>query len=45
MVVQPIDYFLIAWFVLAAISTAYDQFKNNPEPTVAAPQSPCCATA
>jgi hypothetical protein len=37
MVVQPIDYFLIAWFVLAAMSTAYvayDQFKNNPEPTV-----------
>jgi hypothetical protein len=33
----PYDYFLIAWFVLAAASTAYvavDQFKSNPEPTV-----------
>jgi FtsP/CotA-like multicopper oxidase with cupredoxin domain len=37
MIVLPIDYFLIAWFVLAALSAAYvayDQFKNNPEPTV-----------
>lgn len=37
MIVQPIDYFLIAWFVLAGLSTvyvAYDQFKNNPEPVV-----------
>jgi FtsP/CotA-like multicopper oxidase with cupredoxin domain len=37
MIVLPIDYFLIAWFVLAALSTAYvayDQFTNNPEPTV-----------
>ena len=37
MVAQPIDYFLLAWFVLAALSTAYvawDQFKNNPEPVV-----------
>ncbi|HBQ33554.1 MAG TPA: copper oxidase [Ochrobactrum anthropi] len=37
MFVQPIDYILAAWFVLAAISTAYvawDQFHNNPEPAV-----------
>jgi FtsP/CotA-like multicopper oxidase with cupredoxin domain len=37
MVVQPIDYVLIVWFVLAGLSTAYvayDQFTNNPEPTV-----------
>ncbi len=37
MLVQPIDYGLVAWFVLAAASTAYvayDQFENNPEPVV-----------
>jgi len=37
MIVQPIDYFLIVWFVLAALSTAYvawDQFRHNPEPAV-----------
>ena len=37
MIIQPYDYFLIVWFVLAAFSTAYvaiDQFRNNPEPTV-----------
>src|SRR6266851_7556457 len=37
MLIQPIDYFLIAWFVLAGLSTAYvaiDQFRNNPEPSV-----------
>ena len=37
MIVQPIDCVLIAWFVLAALSTAcvtYDQSKNNPAPTV-----------
>jgi manganese oxidase len=37
MIVQPIDYFLIAWFALAVISAAYvawDQFRHNPEPTV-----------
>src|SRR4051794_37232692 len=37
MIIQPYDYFLIAWFVLAALSTAYvavDQFLNNPEPAV-----------
>src|SRR5437879_5016017 len=36
-IIQPIDYFLVAWFLLAAASTAYvawDQFRNNPEPTV-----------
>jgi manganese oxidase len=35
--IQPIDYFLVVWFLLAAASTAYvawDQFRNNPEPTV-----------
>jgi hypothetical protein len=33
----PYDYFLIAWFAIALISTAYvayDQFAGNPEPTV-----------
>jgi len=37
MLIQPVDYFLLIWFVLAASSTAYvaiDQFRNNPEPTV-----------
>ena len=37
MIALPYDYFLIAWFVLAAASTAYvavDQFNGNPEPTV-----------
>lgn len=37
MIVQPIDYFLIAWFLLAIVSTLYvaiDQFRGNPEPTV-----------
>jgi FtsP/CotA-like multicopper oxidase with cupredoxin domain len=37
MLVQPIDHFLIVWFVLAALSTAYvawDQLRNNPEPVV-----------
>jgi FtsP/CotA-like multicopper oxidase with cupredoxin domain len=37
MFVQPIDYFLAAWFVLAFASTLYvaiDQFRNNPEPVV-----------
>jgi FtsP/CotA-like multicopper oxidase with cupredoxin domain len=37
MFVQPIDYFLTAWFVLAFASTLYvaiDQFRNNPEPVV-----------
>lgn len=37
MIAIPYDYFLIAWFVLAAGSTAYvafDQFNGNPEPTV-----------
>ena len=37
MIIQPIDYFLIAWFALAALSAAYvawDQFRNNPEPVV-----------
>jgi len=37
MLIQPIDYFLVVWFVLAAASTAYvawDQYRNNPEPAV-----------
>ncbi|MER9301812.1 DUF4396 domain-containing protein [Mesorhizobium sp. M0293] len=37
MLVQPIDYFLVAWFALAAASTLYvgiDQYRNNPEPVV-----------
>ncbi|ABE65195.1 hypothetical protein Nham_4636 (plasmid) [Nitrobacter hamburgensis X14] len=37
MVALPYDYYLIAWFALAAVSTAYvafDQFNGNPEPTV-----------
>lgn len=37
MIVQPYDYALLIWFVLAALSTLYvaiDQFKNNPEPSV-----------
>src|SRR5260370_40192300 len=37
MIVQPIDYVLIVWFGLAALSTfyvAWDQFRNNPEPVV-----------
>jgi len=37
MIAMPYDYFLIVWFVLAAVSTVYvgyDQYKNNPEPAV-----------
>jgi manganese oxidase len=37
MLIQPIDYFLVCWFILAGLSTlyvAFDQFRNNPEPTV-----------
>ncbi|MDX8466241.1 DUF4396 domain-containing protein [Mesorhizobium sp. VK23B] len=37
MLIQPIDYFFLAWFVLAAASTLYvgfDQYRNNPEPVV-----------
>src|SRR2546428_10511040 len=35
--IQPIDYFLVVWFALAAASTGYvgwDQYRNNPEPVV-----------
>jgi hypothetical protein len=35
--IQPIDYFLLAWFLIAFASTAFvawDQFRNNPEPVV-----------
>jgi len=37
MLIQPIDYFLVGWFVLATASTLYvaiDQYRNNPEPVV-----------
>ncbi|MEY9163821.1 FtsP/CotA-like multicopper oxidase with cupredoxin domain [Sinorhizobium fredii] len=37
MFIQPIDYLLFGWFVLAVGSTIYvawDQFRNNPEPSV-----------
>ena len=37
MLIQPVDYFLVVWFVLAAASTFYvgfDQYRNNPEPVV-----------
>jgi FtsP/CotA-like multicopper oxidase with cupredoxin domain len=37
MLLQPIDYFLVCWFLLALLSTLYvgiDQFRNNPEPVV-----------
>lgn len=37
MLIQPIDYFLVVWFVLVAASTLYvgiDQYRNNPEPLV-----------
>jgi len=37
MFIQPIDYFLAAWFAIAIASTVYvgiDQFRNNPEPAV-----------
>ncbi|MFL6604990.1 MAG: DUF4396 domain-containing protein [Steroidobacteraceae bacterium] len=35
--VQPVDYFLVGWFVLALASAAYvgiDQYRHNPEPPV-----------
>jgi len=37
MIIQPIDVFLVVWFILVGLSTAYvafDQFRNNPEPAV-----------
>ena len=37
MLIQPIDYFLVAWFALCAVSVLYvgiDQYRNNPEPVV-----------
>jgi manganese oxidase len=37
MLIQPIDYAWLVWFVLAGISAAYvayDQWRNNPEPNV-----------
>src|SRR5437667_1556119 len=35
--IQPVDYFLVAWFAVAAVCTGYvawDQYRNNPEPVV-----------
>ena len=37
MLIQPVDYFLLAWFVLAlgsALYVGWDQYSNNPEPVV-----------
>src|SRR6266851_305366 len=37
MFIQPVDYFLVAWFAIAAASTGYvgwDQYRHNPEPVV-----------
>lgn len=37
MFIQPVDYALAVWFMLAAASTlyvAFDQYRNNPEPVV-----------
>lgn len=37
MLIQPIDYFLLCWFVLALASTLYvgvDQYRHNPEPVL-----------
>src|SRR6266404_4756623 len=37
MLIQPIDYFLVAWFLLAGACTVFvaiDQYWNNPEPVV-----------
>jgi hypothetical protein len=35
--IQPVDYFLVVWFLLSAASALYvgiDQYRNNPEPVV-----------
>ena len=35
--IQPIDPFVLGWLalcILSALYVAYDQFRNNPEPTV-----------
>jgi manganese oxidase len=37
MLVQPIDYFPLVWFVIAGLSTLYvgiDQYRKNLEPVV-----------
>ena len=37
MIIQPIDYLVLAWLVLAILSTiyvAFNQFRGNPEPAV-----------
>lgn len=36
MLIQPIDYFLVAWFALAAASTLYVGFHGGPFEVVAA---------
>ncbi len=46
MLIQPIDYFLLAWFVLAALSTAYVAYEGRgaaltlPRLTARVPPSP-----
>jgi hypothetical protein len=35
--IQPVDYFLVVWFVLVLATTAdvaWDQFRGNPEPAL-----------
>jgi len=37
MLIQPVDYVLVVWFILACASALYvgiDQYRNNPEPVV-----------
>jgi FtsP/CotA-like multicopper oxidase with cupredoxin domain len=37
MLIQPIDYFLVVWFAIAAVCAVYvgvDQYRHNPEPAV-----------
>src|ERR1700738_5163743 len=37
MLIQPVDYFLAAWFACAgscALYVGWDQYRNNPEPVV-----------
>ncbi len=44
MLIQPVDYFLLAWFTLALGSSLYvgwDQYRNNPEPVVMKWASSC----
>ena len=37
MILQPIDYVVYSWLIVAVVSAAYvafDQFRSNPEPAV-----------